>query len=131
MWEPNSAAIFSELGWHGGWGSWALNVDLGLAFLYRVIDSEQIESQNGYIQVQVNTGYRSKGWSVLGGGGYGLALTSLETERDQAHAHVKWSIHNKASTYFIQLWAPLDPPIGLLGGEMIWVTQVGLQGRLP
>jgi hypothetical protein len=130
MWEPNSAAVFSEMGWHGGWGALALNLDLGAAFLYRVIDSEEIESQNIYVHAQVSAGYRSQAWSLLGGGGYGLALTSLDAERDQAQAHVKWSLHQKTLTYFTQIWAPLDPPLGLLGGESIWVAQVGIEGRL-
>ena len=131
MWEPNSIGIFNETGWQGGWGNLALDADIGVAFLYRVMDSLIVEEQNLFVQANLLGGYRSESWALMGGGGYGLALTSLQTERDQAHARVRMNWFRGDLTYLLQAWVPLEPPLGILGGEMIWVAQLGIEGRLP
>ena len=130
MWEPNSAAAFIETGGNTHWGKLFLEGEVAVAYLYRVIESTEVESANLFAQVGGDLGILNETWRLTVGGGYAISPLSLAGDVDQIHGRVKFVYSPKTVDYYLSLLAPIDAPMGVIDGEMGWSLALGVVGQL-
>ena len=130
IWEPNSAAAFLEVGGNTSWGKLFIEGEAAVAYLYRVIDSSEVESANLFAQVGGDIGVRNERWRFSVGGGYALSPLSLAADVDQIHGRLKFIYSPEAIDYYASFIAPIDAPMGILEGEMVWSLVLGVIGQI-
>ena len=104
--------------------------ELAVAYLYRIIESTEVESANLFAQVGGDLGVLNKTWRLTVGGGYAISPLSLAGDVDQIHGRVKFVYSPKTVDYYLSLFAPVDAPMGVLDGEMGWSLTLGVVGQL-
>lgn len=130
LWEPNTASAFIEAGGHAQWGLFAIEGEVAVAYLYRVLDSTVIETANVFAQAGGALGLQGDVWGFMIGGGYATAPLSAAEDFDQLHGRLELSYLVNRVSYYAQVITPIDAPIGLVGGEMGWSGILGIVGQL-
>ena len=130
LWELNTASVFLETGGRSQWGSFILEGDLGVAYMYRVAESNIIETANLFAQTSARLGFQGSEHGLLIGGGYAIAPLSLAEDFDQIHTQVNYTYIRNESEYFINLFLPIDAPAGLLANQVGMTLIVGTQGQM-
>lgn len=130
FWEPNTASAFMETGGRASWGSFVLEGELGVAYLYRILESVAIESANLFIQANGGIGFQGTQSGLIISGGYGIAPLSLSEDVDQLFAQLTYTLIRGKDEYFLSLIAPIDAPAGLLGGQVGITALIGVNGEM-
>ena len=130
LWEPNTASAFLEMGGRSTWSHFILQGDLGAAYMYRVIESTEIESANVFVQASGALGFQGALSGLLIGGGYALTPTSLVEDIDQLHAQATYSYLRNDVEYYVSLFVPIDAPAGILGDQMGATALIGARGEM-
>ncbi len=126
MWEPNSMAGVTQLGWTTRLGSLNLSLDAAAAYLYRVLESRMTESANLCAQGALTIGSEGAAWGWAAGAGYAVALTSYEQDVDRLSARVELSRRAERARYSFAATLNLDPLLQALPERALWVASVGV-----
>jgi len=130
IWEPNSASAFVETGGRAQWGSFILEGEFAIAYLYRVAESTEIEPANLFAQVGAGIGMGSDIWALTLGGGYAITPLSTAADVDQIHSQVKLAYSPEKLDYYLAALVPIDAPMGVTDGDMGWALTFGMIGQL-
>ena len=130
LWEPNTTSVFLESGGRATWGRFVLEGELGIAYLYRVIESVEIESANLFVQANGNLGFQGERSGLLVGGGYAISPLSLADDVDQLYTQLTYTLVQGKLEYFLSTILPIDAPTGYLGGQVGATLLVGVNGEM-